>query len=188
MLEEVLEKNTLALESQAVAMAALAKAFERCAALIERRAAAAGSAEKIPAVSAAPRSGDPDAAAAGAFNADSSPSAPEETPTVSGEKTEEKTAEPEETENVSQAEQAGEMEKAAPEAPAAESGDVPPPDVMTSVCERTLKLSKASENYRRQLRDLVHSLGVRKISDLRGAALQQFVDRLTVLEHEAGAL
>lgn len=187
MLEEVLEKNTLALESQAVAMAALAKAFERCAALIERRAAAAGSAEKSPAVSAAPRSGDSDAAA-GAFNADSSPSAPEETPTVSGEKTEEKTAEPEETENVSQAEQAGEMEKAAPEAPAAESGDVPPPDVMTSVCERTLKLSKASENYRCQLRDLVHSLGVRKISDLRGAALQQFVDRLTVLEHEAGAL
>ena len=59
---------------------------------------------------------------------------------------------------------------------------------MTSVCERTLKLSKASENYRCQLRDLVHSLGVRKISDLRGAALQQFVDRLTVLEHEAGAL
>ena len=187
MLEEVLEKNPLALESQAVAMAALAKAFERCAALIERRAAAAGSAEKSPAVSAAPRSGDPDAAA-GAFNADSAPSAPEETPTVSGEKTEEKTAEPEETENVSQAEQAGEMEKAAPEAPAAESGDVPPPDVMTSVCERTLKLSKASENYRCQLRDLVHSLGVRKISDLRGAALQQFVDRLTVLEHEAGAL
>ena len=187
MLEEVLEKNTLALESQAVAMAALAKAFERCTALIERRAAAAGSAEKSPAVSAAPRSGDPDAAA-GAFNADSAPSAPEETPTVSGEKTEEKTAEPEETENVSQAEQAGEMEKAAPEAPAAESGDVPPPDVMTSVCERTLKLSKASENYRCQLRDLVHSLGVRKISDLRGAALQQFVDRLTVLEHEAGAL
>lgn len=187
MLEEVLEKNTLALESQAVAMAALAKAFERCAALIERRAAAAGSAEKSPAVSAAPRSGDPDAAA-GAFNADSAPSAPEETPTVSGEKTEEKTAEPEETENVSQAEQAGEMEKAAPEAPAAESGDVPPPDVMTSVCERTLKLSKASENYRCQLRDLVHSLGGRKISDLRGAALQQFVDRLTVLEHEAGAL
>lgn len=187
MLEEVLEKNTLALESQAVAMAALAKAFERCAALIERRAAAAGSTEKSPAVSAAPRSGDPDAAA-GAFNADSAPSAPEETPTVSGEKTEEKTAEPEETENVSQAEQAGEMEKAAPEAPAAESGDVPPPDVMTSVCERTLKLSKASENYRCQLRDLVHSLGVRKISDLRGAALQQFVDRLTVLEHEAGAL
>jgi len=187
MLEEVLEKNTLALESQAVAMAALAKAFERCAALIERRAAAAGSAEKSPAVSAAPRSGDPDAAA-GAFNADSVPSIPEETPTVSGEKTEEKTAEPEETENVSQAEQAGEMEKAAPEAPAAESGDVPPPDVMTSVCERTLKLSKASENYRCQLRDLVHSLGVRKISDLRGAALQQFVDRLTVLEHEAGAL
>lgn len=187
MLEEVLEKNTLALESQAVAMAALAKAFERCAALIERRAAAAGSAEKSPAVSAAPRSGDSDAAA-GAFNADSAPSAPEETPTVSGEKTEEKTAEPEETENVSQAEQAGEMEKAAPEAPAAESGDVPPPDVMTSVCERTLKLSKASENYRCQLRDLVHSLGVRKISDLRGAALQQFVDRLTVLEHEAGAL
>ena len=187
MLEEVLEKNTLALESQAVAMAALAKAFERCAALIERRAAAAGSAEKSPAVSAAPRSGDPDAAA-GAFNADSVPSIPEETPTVSGEKTEEKTAEPEETENVSQAEQAGEMEKAAPEAPAADSGDVPPPDVMTSVCERTLKLSKASENYRCQLRDLVHSLGVRKISDLRGAALQQFVDRLTVLEHEAGAL
>jgi hypothetical protein len=187
MLEEVLEKNTLALESQAVAMAALAKAFERCAALIERRAAAAGSAEKSPAVSAAPRSGDPDAAA-GAFNADSAPSAPEETPTVSGEKMEEKTEEPEETENVSQAEQAGEMEKAAPEAPAAESGDVPPPDVMTSVCERTLKLSKASENYRCQLRDLVHSLGVRKISDLRGAALQQFVDRLTVLEHEAGAL
>ena len=187
MLEEVLEKNTLALESQAVAMAALAKAFERCAALIERRAAAAGSAEKSPAVSAAPRSGDPDAAA-GAFNADSVPSIPEETPTVSGEKTEEKTAEPEETENVSQAEQAGEMEKAAPEAPAAESGDVPPPDVMTSVCERTLKLSKASENYRCQLRDLVHSLGVRKISDLRVAALQQFVDRLTVLEHEAGAL
>lgn len=163
MLEEVLEKNTLALESQAVAMAALAKAFERCAALIERRAA-------------------------GAFNTDSAPSAPEETPTVSGKKTEEKTAEPEETENVSQAEQAEEMEKAAPEAPAAESGDVPPPDVMTSVCERTLKLSKASENYRCQLRDLVHSLGVRKISDLRGAALQQFVDRLTVLEHEAGAL
>lgn len=187
MLEEVLEKNTLALESQAVAMAALAKAFERCAALIERRAAAAGSAEKSPAVSAAPRSGDPDAAA-GAFNADSVPSIPEETPTVSGEKTEEKTAEPEETENVSQAEQAGEMEKATPEAPAAESGDVPLPDVMTSVCERTLKLSKASENYRCQLRDLVHSLGVRKISDLRGAALQQFVDRLTVLEHEAGAL
>ena len=187
MLEEVLEKNTLALESQAVAMAALAKAFERCAALIERRAAAAGSTEKSPAVSAAPHSGDPDAAA-GAFNADSAPSAPEETPTVSGKKTEEKTAEPEETENVSQAEQAGEMEKAAPEAPAAESGDVPPPDVMTSVCERTLKLSKASENYRCQLRDLVHSLGVRKISDLRGAALQQFVDRLTVLEHEAGAL
>lgn len=183
MLEEVLEKNTLALESQAVAMAALAKAFERCAALIERRAAAAGSTEKIPAVSAAPHSGDPDAAA-GAFNADSAPSAPEETPTVSGEKT----AEPEETENVSQAEQAEEMEKAAPEAAAAESGDVPPPDVMTSVCERTLKLSKASENYRCQLRDLVHSLGVRKISDLRGAALQQFVDRLTVLEHEAGAL
>lgn len=187
MLEEVLEKNTLALESQAVAMAALAKAFERCAALIERRAAAAASAEKSPVVSAAPRGGDPDAAAA-AFNADSVPSIPEETPTVSGEKTEEKTAEPEETENVSQAEQAGEMEKAAPEAPAAESGDVPPPDVMTSVCERTLKLSKASENYRCQLRDLVHSLGVRKISDLRGAALQQFVDRLTVLEHEAGAL
>lgn len=187
MLEEVLEKNTLALESQAVAMAALAKAFERCAALIERRAAAAGSTEKIPAVSAAPHSGGPDAAA-GAFNADSAPSAPEETPTVSGKKTEEKTAEPEETENVSQAEQAEEMEKAAPEAPAAESGDVPPPDVMTSVCERTLKLSKASENYRCQLRDLVHSLGVRKISDLRGAALQQFVDRLTVLEHEAGAL
>lgn len=187
MLEEVLEKNTLALESQAVAMAALAKAFERCAALIERRAAAAGSTEKSPAVSAAPRSGDPDAAAA-AFNADSAPSIPEETPTVSGEKMEEKTEEPEETENVSQAEQAGEMEKAAPEAPAAESGDVPPPDVMTSVCERTLKLSKASENYRCQLRDLVHSLGVRKISDLRGAALQQFVDRLTVLEHEAGAL
>lgn len=187
MLEEVLEKNTLALESQAAAMAALAKAFERCAALIERRAAAAESTEKSPAVSAAPHSGDPDAAA-GAFNTDSAPSAPEETPTVSGEKTEEKTAEPEETENVSQAEQAGEMEKAAPEAPAAESGDVPPPDVMTSVCERTLKLSKASENYRCQLRDLVHSLGVRKISDLRGAALQQFVDRLTVLEHEAGAL
>lgn len=187
MLEEVLEKNTLALESQAVAMAALAKAFERCAALIERRAAAAGSTEKSPTVSAAPHSGDPDAAA-GAFNTDSAPSAPEETPTVSGEKTEEKTAEPEETENVSQAEQAEEMEKAAPEAPAAESGDVPPPDVMTSVCERTLKLSKASENYRCQLRDLVHSLGVRKISDLRGAALQQFVDRLTVLEHEAGAL
>lgn len=187
MLEEVLEKNTLALESQAVAMAALAKAFERCAALIERRAAAAASAEKSPAVSAAPRGGDPDAAAA-AFNANSAPSTPEETLTVSGEKTEEKTAEPEETENVSQAEQAGEMEKAAPEAPAAESGDVPPPDVMTSVCERTLKLSKASENYRCQLRDLVHSLGVRKISDLRGAALQQFVDRLTVLEHEAGAL
>lgn len=180
MLEEVLEKNTLALESQAVAMAALAKAFERCAALIERRAAAAASAEKSPVASAAPRGGDPDA--------DSVPSIPEETPTVSGEKTEEKTAEPEETENVSQAEQAGEMEKAAPEAPAAESGDVPPPDVMTSVCERTLKLSKASENYRCQLRDLVHSLGVRKISDLRGAALQQFVDRLTVLEHEAGAL
>lgn len=187
MLEEVLEKNTLALESQAVAMAALAKAFERCAALIERRAAAAEPTEKSPVVSAAPRGGDPDAAAA-AFNADSVPSIPEETPTVSGEKTEEKTAEPEETENVSQAEQAGEMEKAAPEAPAAESGDVPPPDVMTSVCERTLKLSKASENYRCQLRDLVHSLGVRKISDLRGAALQQFVDRLTVLEHEAGAL
>lgn len=187
MLEEVLEKNTLALESQAVAMAALAKAFERCAALIERRAAAAESTEKSPAVSAAPHSGDPDAAA-GAFNTDSAPSAPEETPTVSGEKTEEKTAEPEETENVSQAEQAEEMEKAAPEAAAAESGDVPPPDVMTSVCERTLKLSKASENYRCQLRDLVHSLGVRKISDLRGAALQQFVDRLTVLEHEAGAL
>lgn len=183
MLEEVLEKNTLALESQAVAMAALAKAFERCAALIERRAAAAGSTEKSPAVSAAPHSGDPDAAA-GAFNADSAPSTPKETPTVSGEKT----AEPEETENVSQAEQAEEMEKAAPEAAAAESGDVPPPDVMTSVCERTLKLSKASENYRCQLRDLVHSLGVRKISDLRGAALQQFVDRLTVLEHEAGAL
>lgn len=183
MLEEVLEKNTLALESQAVAMAALAKAFERCAALIERRAAAAESTEKSPAVSAAPHSGDPDAAA-GAFNADSAPSTPKETPTVSGEKT----AEPEETENVSQAEQAEEMEKAAPEAPAAESGDVPPPDVMTSVCERTLKLSKASENYRCQLRDLVHSLGVRKISDLRGAALQQFVDRLTVLEHEAGAL
>jgi len=187
MLEEVLEKNTLALESQAVAMAALAKAFERCAALIERRAAAAESTEKSPAVSAAPHSGDPDAAA-DAFNTDSAPSAPEETPTVSGEKTEEKTAEPEETENVSQAEQAEEMEKAAPEAAAAESGDVPPPDVMTSVCERTLKLSKASENYRCQLRDLVHSLGVRKISDLRGAALQQFVDRLTVLEHEAGAL
>lgn len=187
MLEEVLEKNTLALESQAVAMAALAKAFERCAALIERRAAAAESTEKSPAVSAAPHSGDPDAAA-GAFNADSAPSTPKETLTVSGEKTEEKTAEPEETENVSQAEQAGEMEKAAPEPPAAESGDVPPPDVMTSVCERTLKLSKASENYRCQLRDLVHSLGVRKISDLRGAALQQFVDRLTVLEHEAGAL
>lgn len=187
MLEEVLEKNTLALESQAVATAALAKAFERCAALIERRAAAAGSTEKIPAVSAAPHSGGPDAAA-DAFNTDSAPSAPEETPTVSGEKTEEKTAEPEETENVSQAEQAEEMEKAAPEAAAAESGDVPPPDVMTSVCERTLKLSKASENYRCQLRDLVHSLGVRKISDLRGAALQQFVDRLTVLEHEAGAL
>lgn len=187
MLEEVLEKNTLALESQAVAMAALAKAFERCAALIERRAAAAGSTEKSPAVSAAPHSGGPDAAA-DAFNTDSAPSAPEETPTVSGEKTEEKTAEPEETENVSQAEQAGEMEKAAPEAPAAESGDIPPPDVMASVCERTLKLSKASENYRCQLRDLVHSLGVRKISDLRGAALQQFVDRLTVLEHEAGAL
>lgn len=187
MLEEVLEKNTLALESQAVAMAALAKAFERCAALIERRAAAAGSTEKSPAVSAAPHSGDPDAAA-GAFNADSAPSTPKETPTVSGEKTEEKMAEPEETENVSQAEQAEEMEKAAPEAAAAESGDVPPPDVMTSVCERTLKLSKASENYRCQLRDLVHSLGVRKISDLRGAALQQFVDRLTVLEHEAGAL
>ena len=187
MLEEVLEKNTLALESQAVAMAALAKAFERCAALIERRAAAAGSTEKIPTVSAAPHSGDPDAAV-GAFNADSAPSAPEETPTVSGKKTEEKTAEPEETENVSQAEQAEEMEKAAPEAPAAESDDAPPPDVMTSVCERTLKLSKASENYRCQLRDLVHSLGVRKISDLRGAALQQFVDRLTVLEHEAGAL
>lgn len=187
MLEEVLEKNTLALESQAVAMAALAKAFERCAALIERRAAAAGSTEKSPAVSAAPHSGDPDAAA-GAFNADSAPSTPEETLTVSGEKTEEKTAEPEETENVSQAERAGEMEKVAPEAPVAESGDVPPPDVMTSVCERTLKLSKASENYRCQLRDLVHSLGVRKISDLRGAALQQFVDRLTVLEHEAGAL
>lgn len=184
MLEEVLEKNTLALESQAVAMAALAKAFERCAALIERRAAAAESTEKSPAVSAAPHSGDPDAAAAGAFNADSAPSTPKETPTVSGEKT----AEPEETENVSQAEQAEEMEKAAPEAAAAESGDVPPPDVMTSVCERTLKLSKASENYRCQLRDLVHSLGVRKISDLRGAALQQFVDRLTVLEHEAGAL
>ncbi len=183
MLEEVLEKNTLALESQAVAMAALAKAFERCAALIERRAAAAESTEKSPAVSAAPHSGDPDAAA-GAFNADSAPSTPKETPTVSGEKT----AEPEETENVSQAEQAEEMEKAAPEAAAAESGDVPPPDVMTSVCERTLKLSKASENYRCQLRDLVHSLGVRKISDLRGAALQQFVDRLTVLEHEAGAL
>lgn len=175
MLEEVLEKNTLALESQAVAMAALAKAFERCAALIERRAAAAGSTEKSPAVSAAPHSGGPDAAA-DAFNTDSALSAPEETPTVSGEKTEEKTAGPEET------------EKAAPEAPAAESGDVPPPDVMTSVCERTLKLSKASENYRCQLRDLVHSLGVRKISDLRGAALQQFVDRLTVLEHEAGAL
>lgn len=187
MLEEVLEKNTLALESQAVAMAALAKAFERCAALIERRAAAAESTEKSPAVSAAPHSGDPDAAA-GAFNADSAPSTPKETPTVSGEKTEEKTAEPEETENVSQAEQAEEMEKAAPEAPAAESGDIPPPDVMASVCERTLKLSKASENYRCQLRDLVHSLGVRKISDLRGAALQQFVDRLTVLEHEAGAL
>lgn len=187
MLEEVLEKNTLALESQAAAMAALAKAFERCAALIERRAAAPESAEKSPAVSAAPHSGDPDAAA-GAFNADSAPSTPKETPTVSGEKTEEKTAEPEETENVSQAEQAEEMEKAAPEAAAAESGDVPPPDVMTSVCERTLKLSKASENYRCQLRDLVHSLGVRKISDLRGAALQQFVDRLTVLEHEAGAL
>lgn len=187
MLEEVLEKNTLALESQAVAMAALAKAFERCAALIERRAAAAESTEKSPAVSAAPHSGDPDAAA-GAFNAESAPSTPKETLTVSGEKTEEKTAEPEETENVSQAEQAEEMEKAAPEAAAAESGDVPPPDVMTSVCERTLKLSKASENYRRQLRDLVHSLGVRKISDLRGAALQQFVDRLTVLEHEAGAL
>ena len=187
MLEEVLEKNTLALESQAVATAALAKAFERCAALIERRAAAAGSTEKSPAVSAAPHSGDPDAAV-GAFNADSAPSTPKETPTVSGEKTEEKTAEPEETENVSQAEQAEEMEKAAPEAAAAESGDVPPPDVMTSVCERTLKLSKASENYRCQLRDLVHSLGVRKISDLRGAALQQFVDRLTVLEHEAGAL
>lgn len=183
MLEEFLEKNTLALESQAVAMAALAKAFERCAALIERRAAAAESTEKSPAVSAAPHSGDPDAAA-GAFNADSAPSTPKETPTVSGEKT----AEPEETENVSQAEQAEEMEKAAPEAAAAESGDVPPPDVMTSVCERTLKLSKASENYRCQLRDLVHSLGVRKISDLRGAALQQFVDRLTVLEHEAGAL
>lgn len=164
-------------------MAALAKAFERCAALIERRAAAAESTEKSPAVSAAPHSGDPDAAA-GAFNADSAPSTPKETPTVSGEKT----AEPEETENVSQAEQAEEMEKAAPEAAAAESGDVPPPDVMTSVCERTLKLSKASENYRCQLRDLVHSLGVRKISDLRGAALQQFVDRLTVLEHEAGAL
>lgn len=175
MLEEVLEKNTLALESQAVAMAALAKAFERCAALIERRAAAAGSTEKSPAVSAAPHSGDPDAAA-GAFNAESAPSTPKETLTVSGEKTEEKMAEPEETENVSQAEQA------------AESGDVPPPDVMASVCERTLKLSKASENYRCQLRDLVHSLGVRKISDLRGAALQQFVDRLTVLEHEAGAL
>lgn len=187
MLEEVLEKNTLALESQAVAMAALAKAFERCAALIERRAAAAGSTEKSPTVSAAPHSGDPDAAA-GAFNAESAPSTPKETLTVSGEKTEEKMAEPEETENVSQAEQAGEMEKAAPEAPAAEFGDVPPPDVMTSVCERTLKLSKASENYRCQLRDLVHSLGVRKISDLRGAALQQFVDRLTVLEHEAGAL
>ena len=187
MLEEVLEKNTLALESQAAAMVALAKAFERCAALIERRAAAPESAEKSPAVSAAPRGGDPDAAAA-AFNANSAPSTPKETLTVSGEKTEEKTAEPEETENVSQAEQAGEMEKAAPEAPAAESGDVPPPDVMTSVCERTLKLSKASENYRCQLRDLVHSLGVRKISDLRGAALQQFVDRLTVLEHEAGAL
>jgi hypothetical protein len=187
MLEEVLEKNTLALESQAVAMAALAKAFERCAALIERRAAAAESTEKSPAVSAAPHSGDPDAAA-GAFNADSAPSTPKETPTVSGEKTEEKTAEPEETENVSQAEQAEEMEKAASGAAAAESGDVPPPDVMTSVCERTLKLSKASENYRCQLRDLVHSLGVRKISDLRGAALQQFVDRLTVLEHEAGAL
>lgn len=187
MLEEVLEKNTLALESQAAAIAALAKAFERCAALIERRDAAAESTEKSPAASAAPHSGGPDAAAA-AFNADSVPSIPEETPTISGEKTEEKTAEPEETENVSQAEQAGEMEKAAPEAPAAESGDVPPPDVMTSVCERTLKLSKASENYRCQLRDLVHSLGVRKISDLRGAALQQFVDRLTVLEHEAGAL
>lgn len=187
MLEEVLEKNTLALESQAVAMAALAKAFERCAALIERRAAAAESTEKSPAVSAAPHSGDPDAAA-GAFNAESAPSTPKETLTVSGEKTEEKTAEPEETENVSQAEQAEEMEKAAPEAAAAESGDVPPPDVMASVCERTLKLSKASENYRCQLRDLVHSLGVRKISDLRGAALQQFVDRLTVLEHEAGAL
>lgn len=187
MLEEVLEKNTLALESQAAAMVALAKAFERCAALIERSAAAAESTEKSPAVSAAPHSGDPDAAA-GAFNADSAPSTPKETPTVSGEKTEEKTAEPEETENVSQAEQAEEMEKAAPEAAAAESGDVPPPDVMTSVCERTLKLSKASENYRCQLRDLVHSLGVRKISDLRGAALQQFVDRLTVLEHEAGAL
>lgn len=187
MLEEVLEKNTLALESQAVAMAALAKAFERCAALIERRAAAAESTERSPTVSAAPHSGDPDTAA-GAFNAESAPSTPKETLTVSGEKTEEKTAEPEETENVSQAEQAGEMEKAAPEAPAAESGDVPPPDVMTSVCERTLKLSKASENYRCQLRDLVHSLGVRKISDLRGAALQQFVDRLTVLEHEAGAL
>lgn len=187
MLEEALEKNTHALESQAAAMAALAKAFERCAALIERRAAAAESTEKSPAVSAAPHSGDPDAAA-GAFNADSAPSTPKETPTVSGEKTEEKMAEPEETENVSQAEQAGEMEKAAPEAAAAESGDVPPPDVMTSVCERTLKLSKASENYRCQLRDLVHSLGVRKISDLRGAALQQFVDRLTVLEHEAGAL
>lgn len=187
MLEEALEKNTLALESQAVAMAALAKAFERCAALIERRAAAAESTERSPAVSAAPHSGDPDAAA-GAFNAESAPSTPKETLTVSGEKTKEKTAEPEETENVSQAEQAGEMEKAAPEAPAAESGDVPPPDVMPSVCERTLKLSKASENYRCQLRDLVHSLGVRKISDLRGAALQQFVDRLTVLEHEAGAL
>lgn len=187
MLEEVLEKNTLALESQAVAMAALAKAFERCAALIERRAAAAESTEKSPAVSAAPHSGDPDAAA-GAFNADSAPSTPKETPTVSGEKTEEKTAEPEETENVSQAEQAEEMDSAAGASGAAESGDVPPPDVMTSVCERTLKLSKASENYRCQLRDLVHSLGVRKISDLRGAALQQFVDRLTVLEHEAGAL
>lgn len=187
MLEEVLEKNTLALESQAVAMAALAKAFERCAALIERRAAAAESTEKSPAVSAAPHSGDPDAAA-GAFNADSAPSTPKETPTVSGKKTEEKTAEPEETENVSQAEQAEEMDSAAGASGAAESGDVPPPDVMTSVCERTLKLSKASENYRCQLRDLVHSLGVRKISDLRGAALQQFVDRLTVLEHEAGAL
>lgn len=93
-----------------------------------------------------------------------------------------------EPETEARAEQAEKSEKPAPVSPAAKESGSSAPFQMAEIQDRTRKLSMVSENYRCQLRDLVHSLGVRKLGELRGAAFQQFVDRLTVLEHEAGAL